>query len=454
MEKLILLLAVLPKDTLRSLDKFIQSPYFVTHADTRALYQQLRERPGQAPKARTRAEQKRLYHCSNYLTEALETFFAVEQCKRNPHAMHLRTIEAYRSLRLHEAANAMYRYTLRRMEADTERGADYHRTAFLLHQEAIQLTGQQNRAKNVNVQDVSNALDVSFIIEKLRIGCLQQSHASVSTQSYEHGLLDLVLQFLQNHPFLQIPVVAAYYHGYYAQQGLAGSDTHFRHLKHILQQHGAAFSAAEVHDLYLMAVNFCIRRINLAEQAYLREIFDLYRSGLEQGALLEAGALSRWTYNNITATALRLQEFEWVRQFLFDYAPLLPAAHREGAQQYNLARYYYEIKQYSEAMLCLQRMEYDDVLVNLVAKILLAKIYFEQEMTDALESHLDSIQIYIRRQKVLGYHKDNYTAIIRFMRKLLAAPPRQRNARQALRAEIEAMPRLTEKEWFLKQLNV
>jgi hypothetical protein len=124
-----------------------------------------------------------------------------------------------------------------------------------------------------------------------------------------------------------------------------------------------------------------------------------------------------------------------------------------GAFNFNIARYYYDSGDYHRAMQHLLRMEYDDVLQNLVAKTMLCKIYYELDETDALENQLDSIQIYLRRKKVLGYHKDNYTAIIRFMRKLLAVNPNSISEKEKLRQDIEQAPVLTEREWFLKRLT-
>ena len=219
------------------------------------------------------------------------------------------------------------------------------------------------------------------------------------------------------------------------------------------QAHAADdFSAAETHDLYLMAINYCIRRINLADERFYREIFELYQSGLEQGALLEDGTLSRWTYNNVTMTGLRLREYAWVKRFLYRYADYLSVDHREAAFHFNLSRYFYDTGDYPQAMQHLLRMEYDDVLQNLAAKLLLAKIYFEQEAIGALENQLDSIQIYLRRKKVLGYHKNNYNAILRYMRKLLSVNFNDSESLRSLRKMIQEEPVLTEREWMLKQL--
>lgn len=455
------IIQALPPTILRALDKFVASPYHVTHAGVPALYSYLRARlAGSAPAELEQAAvarqlgitPRRLYHLTSYLLEAVEQFLAIENWRRQSPENHALTVEALRRLRLDEQSAAMLRYARKRLVAEPYRGSGYHRADYTLHLEAYHLSQQQGRAKSFNLQELSSAQDLALIGEKLRTGCLLLSHEAVSKQDYDKGLLLPVLQFLEGHPYLQIPSVAAYYHGYFAQAGAEGSDAHFRQLKHILERYSSQFPLAEVHDLYLMAINFCIRRINQSEDAYFNDVFELYQSGLQHGALLEDGALSRWTYTNIAMAALKLREFDWTHRFLNDYAPLLPEAHRAGALNFNLARYYYETGHYRQAMQHLLRMEYDDVLQNLVAKTMLCKIYYELDEYDALENQLDSIEIYLRRKKVLGYHKENYTTIVRLMRRLLARDTAGATQKNALLQQIESAPRLTEREWFLKQI--
>jgi hypothetical protein len=345
------------------------------------------------------------------------------------------------------------RYAHKRLAMDKHRGLDFHQADYRLQWEAYHLSMHQGRGKTFNVQELSEAQDIAFICDKLRMGCLLLSHQSVSQQLYDKGLLDPVLHFLEGHRYLEIPAVAVYFHGYYAQLGGPDSVEHFSKLKNLLQENASLFSLAETHDLFLMAINFCIRKINQLEERYYREIFDIYRSGLRHGALLEDGALSRWTYNNITSSGLRLREFEWVWAFLHEYAPLLSEEHRAGAAHFNLARYHYEKAELKEAMQHLLQIEYDDVLQNLTAKTMLSKIYFQLDETDALENQLDSIQIYIRRKKVLGYHRDNYLAFVKFSRKLLSVNLNSPKERAKFRGEIEAMPTLIERDWLLSQLR-
>jgi hypothetical protein len=456
------LLRALPKEMLRALDKFVRSPYLVTHSGVLQLFEQWRadDKALDAKQARSQSADpegdgpSRLYHLSNYLQEAAENFLALELWKQQPHLRNLQVAEACRHFGLDADTTAgMLRYARRRLEADPQRGSDYHRADHALYLEAYLASLQQGRSKSFNLQQLSDSQDIAFLCEKLRTGCMLLSHQAVARTEYQPGMLPTVLDFLRDHPYLQVPAVAAYYHGYYAQAGGEGSDEHFRYLKILLDAHAAQFSTAEVHDLYLMAVNFCIRRINKSEETYFRQLFELYQSGLRHGALLEGGLLSRWTYTNITATALYLREFDWTERFLHDFAPKLAENHREGTFHYNFARYCYDRRQLREAMQHLVRREYDDVLQNLMAKMMLCKIYYELDEHNALDNQLDSIQIYLRRKKVLGYHRDNALNTVRYFRRLVALNFMDTAAVERFRSDVAAESMLMERDWFLKTLD-
>jgi len=453
---LVQILQNLPPNRQKSFEKYLHSPFHVTHEGISKLYTALKKHlqepdiDAEMLRKTLKIEQKQLYHWTNYLLDALEDFLALEEWQLQNHERDFYTIGALRRLRLQQPAAAMLRYARKRLVQSPAHGLQYYTADYRLQTEEFLGSTQQGRTKAFNLQALTDAQDLAFMVDKLRIGCLLLSHQAVAQQNYDAGLLALVLQFLENSKFLEVPLLAAYYYAYQAASG--GKTEDFLALKTALQNHAGQFAANETHDLYLLAINFCIRRINRGDTAFFREIFELYQSGLEYGALMDEGVLSRWTYNNITATALRLRELAWLAQFLQRYTIFLPEEHREGAFQYNMARYHYESGNRRAAMQHLLHREHDDVLQNLSAKVILCKIYFEEQALDALENQLDSIQIYLRRKKVIGYHRDNYNATVRCMRKLLSINPLDNAAKSKLRAEIEAMPLLPEREWMLDKL--
>lgn len=92
-------------------------------------------------------------------------------------------------------------------------------------------------------------------------------------------------------------------------------------------------------------------------------------------------------------------------------------------------------------------------MLNLAAKTILLKIYFETEEYDLLDAHLEAMKNYIRRKKVIGYHRKNYQNLIRFTKKLVAFNPFDKEEIQKLRQEIEGVDILTERGWLLGRLK-
>ncbi|MBK6622962.1 MAG: hypothetical protein IPG32_19640 [Saprospirales bacterium] len=92
-------------------------------------------------------------------------------------------------------------------------------------------------------------------------------------------------------------------------------------------------------------------------------------------------------------------------------------------------------------------------MLNLAAKTLLLKTFYELGEYDLLQSHLDAMRNYIHRKRVIGYHRTNYLNVTRFAEKLLKVNLSDRKAVKTLRSQIEQEEILTEKEWMLSRLD-
>jgi tetratricopeptide (TPR) repeat protein len=141
-----------------------------------------------------------------------------------------------------------------------------------------------------------------------------------------------------------------------------------------------------------------------------------------------------------------------VEHFISDYRNFVKEPHRESLYSFNLARLEYQRRHLDKALKLLQKAEYKDLLLHLAAKTLQLKIFYELEEFDLLESHLQTLQTFIRRKKDLGYHRENYLNTIRFTRKLLEANLFDKTVRKALREEIEGTKGVAEQEWLLERV--
>ena len=93
--------------------------------------------------------------------------------------------------------------------------------------------------------------------------------------------------------------------------------------------------------------------------------------------------------------------------------------YRERMFSFNQAKIAYHTKDFNAAIPLLQRANCHDLLLNLGARTLLLKIYYELDEFDLLQSHLDTFSSYLRRKDGLGYHRTNYRNLIRYTNRLL-----------------------------------
>lgn len=318
--------------------------------------------------------------------------------------------------------------------------------------EEYNFKSSHTRTQNLNIQELLDLLDVGYLAKKLRQVCFSIAHQSVSGNIYDKGLLDLVLSEIEDSKYANQPAINLY-HSAMLMLSYPLESEHFVSFKANLDTNSKFFPDEELRSLYLFAINQCIRMINRGEIQYGRECLALYHTALEKGYFLLDGYLSRFTYKNVAAIAIKIGDYDWAEKFSAEYKSYLRSDEMENSYHLNLADVYYQKKNYDEALNSLQKVNFSDHLFNLTAKTIQMKIYYETEAYNLLDSHLDAMQMYLLRKKVIGYHKNNYKNVISYTKRLVKCNPYDRDEKKSLSALVENEAILSEKKWLLNQLS-
>ncbi len=432
---LVVYLKRLSKRDWREFRKFSHSPYYNQRNDAIRLFEYLDDAIHNLKPTALHRElvfkhvflnetfnEIKLRHTTSFLLKILKKYLSQSELENDIIQSHLSLCKSLRKKGLgvffeKEIANAH-----QLLENESQRNSKYYFQKYQLGMEEAIYTMPQRRSGDMNFQSIADQLTISYISSVLRLSCNMQSHQTMSGQVYDLNLLHEVLQLIASGTYLEVPAVALYFRCYSAIENLEKneierSESHFEQLKLLIDRHWTLFPASEIRDIYLFAVNYCIKRLNAGDRGFIREAFELLRAGLKNETLLEEGILSSFTYKNITRLGVALAENDWVEQFLEDYKKYLHPRERENTWRYNLAFFYFQQQKYKWAMRLLLQTEFKDVLNNLDARRMLLKSYFELGEYNALDSLLDSFSRYIHRQKDLGYHRENYLNLIRFVKK-------------------------------------
>lgn len=449
----------LKKRDFEQFSKWLQSPYhnqdqalcrFWEYLTEVHLYLQLAPEKEKAfakayPNRAYQAQQMRLLMSRLY--KQLEYYLAWREMELEGNPFKHYLAKALRKRKLWGHFKRVVQQSLEDLNGKQYRNATYYNTLLQLQEEAHNLRSANDPTDVSLLHQMAQSMDQAYLIQRLRQSCLLLAHSSVYQSEVQDGLLETILPQINDTDLLSTPGIKLYYNCYQMLKQL-GEDTYFLLFQQSLFEHGQLVSPTELRDLYLLAINHCVRRVNDNKSAYYQQLYMLYQKGLETGALIENKILSRFTYHNIVTTGLRINEYEWVDQFIRNYQSHLERPYRESSYSFCRAHLLFHQKEYDEALLLLQKANYRDLLLNLGAKTLQLKIYYETEATDLLEAHLDAMANYIRRKKVIGYHRTNYLNIIRYTRKLLSSNPYEHTSIKDLIDAINKEKTLTEKGWL------
>ncbi len=447
----------------RQVIKFLESPLHNQRADVLALARFLVGTPAAALESLDKAavfaaifpgepyDNRRFNHTCSFLSKRLERYLAWQEWTREKHGHDLYLCRALRR----RGANRQFVRRAERLARDLEtqplRNAAVHLTRYLLESERYQHRVLHERETPTLLAGVTDPLNHFFVLENLR-----WSGTALALQA-RYGVSNLlpfagaVLEQAGLADPAQRPEVAMMRLGYLTLNDVENED-HFRQFKTLLVEKDQLFSPPENRDLYLLAINFCLRRHNRGERpGYTREALDLYRHALEKGLLIEHQILQKFTFNNILRLACIAGERDWALYFLDTYQHYLPAEDRANTYRFNRACWHYLGGEYARVPALLQTFGFSDRDTQLSARQMLLRSYFELAEWQALESLLKSFYSFLRRRHDIGYQRRMYLNLIKFTRQLMAGPLAGRKAAR-LAERIRAEPYVAEREWLLGQL--
>ncbi len=455
----------IPQKEIKELRKFIHSPFFNQRIHVNQLFEFLvsckfeqkvlpnREDAFRYLFPRKKFDDHKLRLSMSLLLKCIEKYLTITQFESNKNNVELNLLSAYRKLNISRQFKKTIVGIDKQMSSQKIRNADYFRQRYHFFEEQYLFNKEMSRMEeNLKLNEVHENLDVSYIASKLRQSCFSIANKGIYKKDYDFGMLDEVIQYVEQHQVFNIPAIKVYYYCYKILTNRSDIAS-FEKFKTLIIEYQSKFLQDELRDLFLLAVNFCIQQMNRGNRPYAQEGLEIYKVGLESQVLLLNGKLSRFTYRNIVAMAIVSKDYEWVNEFLHEYKDKLEKQYKEATFSFNLAWLEYERQHYDEALDLINKTNFSDILLNLSAKTIAMKIYFELNSFDLLYSHLEAMKTFINRKKIISYHKTNYLNTIKFAKKILDTPKEDLLSRKELYNNIKTETAVAEKAWLLKQLS-
>ena len=462
--KLIGLLSTFSTSELREFKDFVASPFFNKNEELVLFYGYLKKIAPNFPLKKIAREnvfaalykgkkynEKHLNYLMSFLLKLAEQYIGYSRYKAQGILPEYHILSSSLDRQLDKHYQNVYQKAKKKLDSNPLRDTEYYYQYFLLSQVADRQFGMQKvRRYDANIQEAADKLDLFYLSQKLKYACEMLDREKTLSVKYQQFMLKEITQYLEYLDQEISPGIAIYYQIYLTLTAENG-DQHFEKLKTLMGQHTSKFSQFELKEMYLMALNYCIRKVREKDDRYVEEAFTLFKNGIENKLLYENNLLSPWTFKNTIKLGLLLKQFDWTEEFIKKYKDDLDEETRDNALNYNLADLYYYKKDLEKAQDLLQRVEFSDVFYALSSKVMLLKIYFEKQEEEALYSLLASFKVYLRRNKLISNNvRQTYQNFISLLSQI--AKGNLRNAAK-LREKIINTELLTDRNWLLQLLE-
>lgn len=462
--KLIQLLKVFNPQEKEALKKWIVSPLHIQHSKSIELLKILLSKRLLSKRTTDRYhlyellfpkqayQDSTIKHLMNYCVQSIEDFIEFSMQNELSFFRKKMLLKFYSSRKLDKYTQQTIQKIQKGQDRQTILDSNYFYNQFEFEKIIFEQQNMANRIQETNLQPLFDNHYIAFVLETLNYACEALMHQRIYNSSYNIHLLDTIIENIQKGYFADIPAIQFYFHSYMCLK-YPEEEYHFKTLQELLIEYPDALSSKEIKSIYLMAINYCVRQLNVGAEKYVRSVFELYQYGLKHAILIENKLLSRFTYKNIISASIRLKEYKWTVQFIEEHTPLLEKTYQKPYAMYAKAKLHFAQGDFDTTLELLIQVEFDHLFLSLDSKTMLLKIYYERNDTDALMALLVSFRRLLQRKTILAYHKEIYKNMIVLTEKILAVPLNDRTKIAALKEEIQQTNPLTEKPWLLAQLE-
>ncbi|NNF01488.1 MAG: hypothetical protein HKN22_02290 [Bacteroidia bacterium] len=384
----------------------------------------------------------------------LDKFLAYREFSANESVERLYSLRAYRKRRIKRSFEIKLSGAKKKLSSHQYKDSEFLWFQHMFESEKnLYLQDLKIRDKEPNLQSTMDSLDHVFIAKKVKYLCQMLNYEKVQNSKFNVELEDPVIKLIRESSLDEIPAIGIYFYLYNTMKHF-DEDHYFHTTLDKIRKHWSLFSSDEAGQLFLICINYCIKKILSGNKQYEQLMLDIYKEMINNDIILENGVMSPWLYKNVTSIGLRLNQTEWTLQFLNDYKEDIDPEFIDNAYIYNLAKVYFHKGEFVKVIETLRSVEYNDLFYALDVRAMLLKTYFELREFVVMNSLASSFRQFVRRQtKLPEAHKKNYFNLISFTRKAAKAYYKDGRTIKRLIQQLQETESISDKKWLVRKLE-
>lgn len=268
------------------------------------------------------------------LYQMIRSFLAFEEWNGHKELHQIYLLRQLRQRKLDNVFQIQFDQAVEDLNVAEARSSHYFQQAFQLAEEvaAVQTDKEGKETYTAQLQH----LDILYLIKRLRVSCDMLSQQGIEDNNILSRYLHALLQ-KEDNTYLQVPAVAIHWKLCQAWNE-PDEPSYYYEFMELLEKHLSIFQVSEQRWLYEHAEQYCWLQLRAGFREFVDQLFLVQKVKLEKGLLLQGQRLPPQQFQDLVTLGLQLHKLSWVRQFIADYHPLLPAEDREDQLIYQTAR--------------------------------------------------------------------------------------------------------------------
>lgn len=461
--KLILLLKSFSKKEIKEFNLFINSPLFNKNTDIINLLSILIKHYPEfsnkrlshnniSKKLYQKDDIKRLRYAMTDLTKLCEKFIAFKNYESDED-FHL--LKAYQKRGL----NKFFNQELDKQNNVISNNSTIRDESFYQDQQELSEISfshtleNDNRNIDTKLQDLVDNLDLYYLSKKLKYSCEIINRMNVLKVDYDIKLLNNLIDYISENDIKETPSITIYFHVLKTLQEHE-NEQHYLNLKRLISKHLIRFKKEEQYDLYGYLQNYCIKQINSGNNEYLKELFKNYADMLANKVIIKNNLIAQFDFKNMVTVALRVDEFDWTKNFIDNYQDYLAEDHKINAITYNRARLAFYQTDYKKCLNELLKVEFTDIYYSLDSRSLLLKTYYQLNNFESALSLINSFKVFLKRDKKISeYQNITYTNFLKISLQLVQLQLGYKRDINKIAEKLKNIKQIADSTWLNEKIN-
>ena len=223
--------------------------------------------------------------------------------------------------------------------------------------------------------------------------------------------------------------------------------------KRLVLAHLSKVNNEEQNAVIILLYNFQAMQLGQAEniQKVYEEMINIAKIGFEEEYFGQEFPLDQNVFIGFYQIA-RIVDTEWADFLLENYTPILSSLHQKNTYNLCKAFYAFDSRDFEEALLLLQKIEYNNFTYLLRARVLLVMCYYELRVSHQLDvnNEANNFSRHLKTNRTINKNiKLMFSNFTKFVRKL---SNKQLNILE-LENDILQTRALASKKWLLEKIN-